>query len=314
MRIPNSYRVIAATIVFGATSTFGQTAFNPEVPAAIPAVKGDVKDAATLRYIDVEAGQGKPAGPGQRYTVHYTGWLRDGTKFDSSRDRNEPFEFVQGKRQVIAGWEAGFGGMKEGGKRRLFIPSALAYGDKGIASIPPKAELIFDVELIRVTDVPEQPAALDVLSNLNAMEKKIVDLAKAIPEDKYGWRPSPDTRSIREVLIHIANANHLLKEVAVQQPSKEVLVKLIADEGKGEKDPLSRDAVVQKITSGFADVRKVLEDSRAGRLASDAQLFGQATTFRGIFVTLIGHASEHLGQLIAYSRMAGVTPPWSVQK
>ena len=111
-----------------------------------------------MRYIDVERGTGRPAEPGKIYVVQYTGWLRDGTKFDSSRDRPEPFSFEQGKRKVIPGWDAGFEGMRVGGKRRLLIPYQLAYGENGRGKIPPKAELIFDVELIDVRDPPPAPS------------------------------------------------------------------------------------------------------------------------------------------------------------
>jgi peptidylprolyl isomerase len=84
------------------------------------------------------------------FVVHYTGWLRDGTKFDSSRDRGTPLRFEQGKRRVIPGWDAGFEGMRVGGRRRLFVPYQLAYGEKGRGPIPPRAELVFDVELLGV--------------------------------------------------------------------------------------------------------------------------------------------------------------------
>jgi peptidylprolyl isomerase len=108
-----------------------------------------------MRYVEVAAGAGAAAEPGQVYAVHYTGWLRDGTKFDSSRDRGEPIKFEQGKRRVIAGWDAGFEGMRVGGRRRLFIPYQLAYGVKGRPPrIPPRAELIFDVELVGVEAAP----------------------------------------------------------------------------------------------------------------------------------------------------------------
>ena len=112
-----------------------------------------------MRYIEVSAGTGKLAEPGKVYVVHYTGWLKDGTKFDSSRDRTEPLSFEQGKRKVIPGWDAGFEGMRVGGKRRFIIPYQLAYGEKGRGKIPPKAELIFDVELMDVKDPPPDPAA-----------------------------------------------------------------------------------------------------------------------------------------------------------
>ena len=100
---------------------------------------------------DVVVGTGAEAKDGSTVKVHYTGTLKNGTKFDSSRDRNEPFEFTLGKGQVIRGWDQGVVGMKVGGKRKLVIPSELGYGDKGSPpKIPPKATLLFDVELLSV--------------------------------------------------------------------------------------------------------------------------------------------------------------------
>src|SRR5205807_4813633 len=103
-----------------------------------------------LKYIDETVGTGKEAKSGNTVTVHYTGWLKDGAKFDSSKDRGEPFNFPLGAGRVIKGWDEGVAGMKEGGKRKLIIPSDLAYGDKGRPGIPPKAELTFEVELLKV--------------------------------------------------------------------------------------------------------------------------------------------------------------------
>lgn len=127
--------------------------------ASIPPAPGKVVTQYSMRYIDVAIGTGKLAEPGKVYVVQYTGWLRDGTKFDSSRDRPEPLSFEQGKRKVIPGWDAGFEGMRVGGKRRFLIPYQLAYGEKGRGKIPPKSELIFDVELVDVKDPPPAPAA-----------------------------------------------------------------------------------------------------------------------------------------------------------
>ena len=112
--------------------------------------------AFALRYVDIKVGTGAEAAPGNSFTVHYTGWLAsDGTKFDSSVDRGQPFTFLQGAHGVIAGWDEGFDGMRVGGKRRLFIPYQLAYGDAGRPPIPPKSDLIFDIELLAAS-APQQ--------------------------------------------------------------------------------------------------------------------------------------------------------------
>jgi FKBP-type peptidyl-prolyl cis-trans isomerase len=109
--------------------------------------------ASGLTIIDVKSGDGELAGAGDTVSVHYTGKFSNGTKFDSSYDRNQPFEFVLGQHQVIAGWDEGVAGMKVGGKRQLIIPPDLAYGPSGTpdGSIPPNSTLYFDVELLAVT-------------------------------------------------------------------------------------------------------------------------------------------------------------------
>ena len=99
---------------------------------------------------DLKVGQGAEATPGRRISVHYTGTLMDGTKFDSSRDRNEPYPFVLGNAEVIPGWDVGLKGMKVGGLRRLTIPPSMAYGASGSGLIPPNAALKFEVELMGV--------------------------------------------------------------------------------------------------------------------------------------------------------------------
>jgi FKBP-type peptidyl-prolyl cis-trans isomerase FkpA len=102
-----------------------------------------------LKYEDTEPGTGAMAVAGQRAKVHYTGWLKNGRKFDSSLDRNDPFEFTLGAGMVIKGWDEGVPGMKVGGKRKLMIPPELGYGARGAGGvIPPNAELIFEVELL----------------------------------------------------------------------------------------------------------------------------------------------------------------------
>ena len=106
---------------------------------------------ANLQIDKLVAGNGAQAKRGQTVRVHYTGWLTSGEKFDSSVDRNDPFEFVLGEGQVIAGWDQGVATMRVGDKVKLTIPSDLAYGDHGYpGAIPPKATLIFEVELLAV--------------------------------------------------------------------------------------------------------------------------------------------------------------------
>jgi FKBP-type peptidyl-prolyl cis-trans isomerase len=104
-----------------------------------------------LQYDDLKVGTGAEAKAGQTVSVHYTGWLTDGKKFDSSVDRGQPFEFPLGMGRVIKGWDEGVQGMKIGGKRKLTIPASLGYGARGAGGvIPPNATLIFDVELLGV--------------------------------------------------------------------------------------------------------------------------------------------------------------------
>lgn len=108
--------------------------------------------ASGLQIDDVVLGQGDEATAGKNVKVHYTGWLTNGTKFDSSKDRNDPFVFPLGQGQVIRGWDEGVEGMKVGGKRKLTIPPALGYGTRGAGGvIPPNATLVFEVELLGVS-------------------------------------------------------------------------------------------------------------------------------------------------------------------
>jgi FKBP-type peptidyl-prolyl cis-trans isomerase len=125
-------------------------------PAAEPAPSGSAASKAavtTLGKEDQKVGTGRAAVAGDTVRVHYTGTLLDGTKFDSSRDRDEPFEFTLGAGMVIKGWDEGVAGMKKGGKRKLTIPSDMGYGKRGSPpKIPPDAPLVFDVELVEIVE------------------------------------------------------------------------------------------------------------------------------------------------------------------
>jgi FKBP-type peptidyl-prolyl cis-trans isomerase FkpA len=111
----------------------------------------EVTTSSGLKYVDQRIGEGEQAKAGDIVAVHYTGWLANGAKFDSSRDSGEPLVFKLGEGQVIKGWDEGIAGIKVGGKRKLTIPPALAYGSLGMGGvIPPGATLIFEVELLNV--------------------------------------------------------------------------------------------------------------------------------------------------------------------
>jgi len=121
------------------------------VEAPVAPKEGLVKTETGLQYEEIVVGEGATPQAGQRVKVHYTGWLTNGTKFDSSVDRGQPFQFTLGRGQVIKGWDEGLSTMKVGGKRKLTIPPELGYGARGAGGvIPPNSTLVFDVELLGV--------------------------------------------------------------------------------------------------------------------------------------------------------------------
>jgi uncharacterized damage-inducible protein DinB len=171
--------------------------------------------------------------------------------------------------------------------------------------------LIFDVELLGVADVPPAPAAADILLSFSDSESKVIALAKAVPEEKYSWRPAPGVRSFGEVFVHIVAGNKLLLTLATSTPSAAELNTEFEAQSKFEKQAFPKTRIIEMLTESFATVRKSLESVRPGTLAREASFFGAPTTRRGIFVNLDVHIAEHLGQAIAYARMNGIIPPWS---
>ena len=139
--------------LFFTSNSFGETQKKEGTMKLEPAKNEQVMATPTgLKYVDEVVGKGPSPKTGQTVKVHYTGWLENGTKFDSSVDRGEPFEFTIGIGQVIKGWDEGVLTMKIGGKRKLIIPSKLGYGANGAGSaIPPNATLIFKVELLGIS-------------------------------------------------------------------------------------------------------------------------------------------------------------------
>lgn len=147
--VRKSTRIVAALIIVGLVAAGAAYLFVPRLTGTAPGA--EVKTASGLGYTDEVVGTGPSPQPGQTAVVHYTGTLADGTKFDSSRDRGQPYEFRLGRGEVIKGWDEGVATMKVGGRRRLVVPSALGYGERGRPpKIPGGATLIFDVELLGV--------------------------------------------------------------------------------------------------------------------------------------------------------------------
>ncbi len=131
-----------------APDTAAAASYAPELDVDLATFQ---RTASGLYVKDLAEGSGEAVAAGQTAVVHYTGWLPDGTKFDSSRDRNEPLAFTVGVGRVIPGWEEGVTGMRVGGRRMLVIPPALGYGAQGAGTvIPPNATLVFDIELLEV--------------------------------------------------------------------------------------------------------------------------------------------------------------------
>jgi FKBP-type peptidyl-prolyl cis-trans isomerase FkpA len=144
--------------VFVSTAACGGTDSSPTTSSGTATPENGLSNITSLQVTNVKVGDGAEAVAGRTVVVHYTGWLwsqsaagNRGTKFDSSRDRNEPFPFPLGAGRVIAGWDQGVAGMKVGGQRTLVIPPSLGYGSQGFPPvIPPNSTLVFDVELLEV--------------------------------------------------------------------------------------------------------------------------------------------------------------------
>ena len=146
------------------------------------------------------------------------------------------------------------------------------------------------------------PFRADFLANLDDVQSKIVELAAAMPEEKYNWRPAPGVRSVSEVFMHIAGANYLLSTFLGVEPPAGLDSDL-------EKHVTRKAEVLAQLRKSFEHLRNAT--ATVNDLETRVKMFGSATTQRGVMMTMLSHLHEHLGQSIAYARMNGVTPPWS---
>ncbi|HVR41511.1 MAG TPA: DinB family protein [Thermoanaerobaculia bacterium] len=143
----------------------------------------------------------------------------------------------------------------------------------------------------------------EFLANLDEVQGKITDLANAVPAEKYGWRPAPDVRSISEVFMHVAGGNYFLATFVGTQPP--------ADMPKDLEKITDKAKVVAELKRSFDHIRAVVAKTSDADLEKKVKVFGNDTTYRGVFMTMLSHLHEHLGQSIAYARSNGVVPPWS---
>jgi uncharacterized damage-inducible protein DinB len=140
----------------------------------------------------------------------------------------------------------------------------------------------------------------EFMANLDEVQEKIMSLAEATPADKFGWRPAPGVRSMSEVYMHIAGGNYLLSSFLGAKPPK--------IDGDIEKKITRKADVIAELKKSFDHLRSAAANAD---LEKPVKMFGNQTTQRGVLITILSHAHEHLGQSVAYARMNGVVPPWS---
>ena len=180
--------------------------------------------------------------------------------------------------------------------------------------------------LLRLTLAPITAAALmvsltaqtrdgvmgDLLKDVADVEKKILDLAKAIPESAYAWRPGPGVRSTGEVFQHVAADNYFLPVLLGKPaPNETAITKDYKTAAAFEKKTMNKDAVIAELEKSFAFLRTSMRSTTDAELNAAVDMFGQKGTTRGLWISTATHLHEHLGQLIAYARSNKVTPPWS---
>lgn len=152
----------------------------------------------------------------------------------------------------------------------------------------------------------------ELIKDVEGVEKKVVGLAKAMPESAWTWRPGAGVRSTGEVFLHIAADNYFLPAVlGTATPAETGVTKEFKTAVAFEKKPMTREAVIAEVEKSFAFLKKTMADTPDAKLDAAIDLFGQKSTTRGVWIITATHLHEHLGQLIAYARSNNVVPPWS---
>lgn len=152
----------------------------------------------------------------------------------------------------------------------------------------------------------------DLLKDLAQVERKVVGLAKAMPQSAYDWRPGKGVRSTGEVFMHVASDNYFLPVLmGIPAPSETGITKEFSTVTAFEKRTMTRDAIIAELDKSFAFLKASMSATPDARLDAELEFFGQKSTHRGLWITTATHLHEHLGQLIAYARSNHVTPPWS---
>ncbi|HKW98933.1 MAG TPA: DinB family protein [Bryobacteraceae bacterium] len=173
--------------------------------------------------------------------------------------------------------------------------------------------LLLTAVSLALAQAPQSAASFrhDYLINFSDVETKVLSLAKAIPQEKYSWRPGSGVRSVSEVYVHIANGNRLLLSVMNGMPPREAFMKTVKANEERERTVTEKSKVVADLEASFKEVHAALDRASEEDLSKAIKFFGQDATPRAVYLSIMNHASEHLGQSIAYARMNGIVPPWS---
>ena len=163
-------------------------------------------------------------------------------------------------------------------------------------------------EAAQATSAPASGVRAELLDRLAFYEQRFVGLAGAVPQEKYTWRPAEGVRSVSEVYLHVAAANFNLPRLIGTQPPAGLEVRAL------EKSTTDKAKVIQSLKDSFAHIRKAVSSLSDADAEKTTKLFGSDRTYRYVFLFIVGHLGEHLGQSIAYARMNGVVPPWTEEQ